>query len=247
MSKIESVKIIGNSKIATGIFELKLCVPPDFPPPQAGQFVNVYLNDPSRLLPRPISVCDWEGGSLTLVYAVVGDGTKQISAYRPGETVKISTPLGNGFNVAGAENYLLVGGGVGVPPLCYLAKSLKNIPGKVVLGFRSEAFLTDEFPTGVEIATDDGSQGFHGNVVDLLSQTSIAAGTTIFACGPKPMLRALAAFAKAQNLPLQVSLEERMGCGYGACVGCVCKTTFGNQKVCTFGPVFDASEVIWDE
>jgi len=243
MNKIEIAKIKSNHEIAKNIFELKLLVSPEFPPPQPGQFVNVYLNDSSRLLPRPISVCDWENGELTLVYAVVGDGTKQMSTYNA--EVKISTPLGNGFDITDVQNYLLVGGGVGVPPLCYLAKSL-SMPGRAALGFRSETFLTDRF-SGAEIATDDGSHGFHGNIVSLLSQKPVAPNTKIFACGPKPMLRALAAFAKAQNIPLQVSLEERMGCGYGACVGCVCKTKFGNQKVCTYGPVFDASEVIWDE
>jgi len=247
MSKIELSKIITNQEIAKGIFEIKLYVSTEFPRPQAGQFVNVYLNDPSRLLPRPISVCDWQDRELTLVYAIAGAGTKQMSTYKAGESIKISFPLGKGFDTTDVKNFLLVGGGVGAPPLYYLSKSLKHIPGRVVLGFRSETFLTDRFHTNVEIATEDGSTGFCGNVMQLLSQSSIDTTTKIFACGPKPMLKAIANFAKANNLHAEVSLEERMGCGYGACVGCVCKTHRGNRKVCAYGPVFNASEVVWDE
>lgn len=247
MSKIELTEIIVNEKIANGIFRIKLRVSSGFPRPQAGQFVNIYLNDPSRLLPRPISVCDWEDGGLTLVYAVAGDGTKQMSTYKAGEFIKISFPLGNGFSTSGVKNFLLVGGGVGVPPLYYLSKTLKDIPGRVALGFRNETFLTDWFHKDAEIATEDGSEGFCGNVVDLLNQTVIPPNTRVLACGPKPMLKAIANFAKARNLDLEVSLEERMGCGYGACVGCVCKTKSGNKKVCDDGPVFKGSEVLWDE
>jgi len=134
--------------------------------------------------------------------------------------------------------------------MLYLAKALMAggvADVRAVLGFRQEPFLADDFPTTVDIATDDGSVGFRGNVVELLSQETIPAHATIFACGPKPMLRALAAFAGERGIPLQVSLEERMGCGYGACVGCVCKTTDGNRKVCEDGPVFRGDEVIWDD
>jgi dihydroorotate dehydrogenase electron transfer subunit len=244
--KVEHSVIVTNEKIAAGVYRLALGVPPGFPCPAAGQFVNIYLNDPSRLLPRPLSVCDWQNGMLTLVYAVAGAGTKQLSAYKPGDTLRVSYPLGNGYDTAGVENYLLVGGGAGVPPLFYLSKVLQSVPGRAVRGFKNEPFLTEGFPCEVEIATDDGSTGFRGNVVDLLRQTEISPSAVLFACGPKPMLRALAAFAASRNLPLQVSLEERMGCGYGACVGCVCKTTQGSKKVCGDGPVFDACEVIWD-
>lgn len=246
MSKIEIAKIISNNEIASGIFKMRLSFPVEYPQPEPGQFVNVYLNDKSCLLPRPISVCDWEDGVLTLVYAVVGDGTKMISGYASGERIRISTPLGNGFSMEGLERCVLVGGGVGVPPLLYLAKKL-TASVRVVLGFRSEPFLADEFPCEVEIATEDGSAGMKGNVIDLMENINTSGCVQILACGPKPMLKALADFAAGRGLSLQVSMEERMGCGYGACVGCVCKTMNGNRKVCEDGPVFDGSEVNWDE
>jgi len=229
---------------------MSLNLPADYPRPEPGQFVNLYLNDESLLLPRPISVCDWADGVLTLVYAVVGVGTKVMSSYGRGARIRISSPLGNGFACDGIKSCVLVGGGVGVPPLLYLAKRLAaegcvNI--LVVLGFRSEPFLDIEFPCGVQVATDDGSYGFKGNALELLEKVAIPAGTQLLACGPKPMLGALAKFAAERGIELQVSLEERMGCGYGACVGCVCKTTDGSRKVCEDGPVFSGGEVIWDD
>ena len=250
MSKIVVAEVAKNNEIAQGILELRLSLPGGYPTPEPGQFVNLYLNDTSLLLPRPISVCGHEENLLTLVYAVVGRGTGMISGYGTGTKVRVSTPLGNGFTPDSAGPCLLVGGGVGVPPLLFLAKKLSaqgRTDVRAVLGFRSEPFLADEFPCAAEAATDDGCAGFRGNVVELLEQSDIPAGARIFACGPKPMLHSLARFAGERGLALQVSLEERMGCGYGACVGCVCKTAKGSRKVCEDGPVFDASEVIWDE
>ena len=248
MDKIVIAEIISNHEIACGIFKMLLRLPDDYPCPDPGEFINIYLNDKSRLLPRPISVCDWEEGVLTLVYAIAGSGTKILSDYGCGVKIRISTPLGNGFLTEGTESGILVGGGVGVPPLLFLAKHLTGrVPVRVILGFRSEPFLADEFPCKAEIATDDGSAGYKGNVMDLLGMQEIPTDTKIFACGPKPMLTALAWFAKESGLALQVSLEERMGCGYGACVGCVCKTIAGNRKICEDGPVFDGAEVVWDE
>jgi len=239
MNKVIRSKILLNQEIAAGVFKMKLELPANYPKPQPGQFVNIYLDDASRLLPRPLSVCDWEAGVLTLVYAVAGEGTRILSGYA--NTVRVSTPLGNGFS--SSDKALLIGGGLGVPPMLYLAKSITS--ARVVLGFRNEAFLGDEFPQTIEIATDDGSTGFKGTVLDLLKSSGVEAGTKIFACGPKPMLKALAVFAKDQNLDIEVSLEERMGCGYGACVGCSCLTINGNRKVCEYGPVFEGSEVVW--
>jgi len=228
-------EILFNEEIARGIFKMRLSYDSE---PEPGQFVNLYLNDESRLLPRPISVCDWKDDVLTLVYAVVGAGTEIISHYKAGTKIRCSVPLGNGFTISEG---LLVGGGVGIPPLLYLAKKAKNT--KAVLGFQDEPFLTEEFPCPVTITTDSGSKGFKGNVVDFLKQADIPKNTQIFACGPKPMLKSL-----AQLYPTaEISLEERMGCGYGACVGCSCKTTGGNRKVCEDGPVFKASEVVWHE
>ena len=248
MHKIETASIIENQEITRGIFKLRLGLPLDYPRPEPGQFVNIYLNDSSRLLPRPISVCDFAKGTLTLVYAVAGAGTEIISGYKAGAAMRVSTPLGNGFSISIKGNCVLVGGGAGVPPLLFWGKQLNGqLPVRAFLGFKSEPFLTNEFPCDTEIATDDGSSGFKGNVINLLERTEIPDDTQIFACGPRPMLKSLAGFAKERGLALQVSLEERMGCGYGACVGCVCKTTAGSRKVCEDGPVFNASEVIWHE
>ena len=237
--------IIDNQEIAKGIYKMRLKY--EHPKPEPGQFVNIYLNDESRLLPRPISVCDWNEGVLTIVYAVVGAGTKILSTYKPRIDVRVSVPLGKGFSPEGGKKILLVGGGVGVPPLLYLAKSLKDVSTRAVLGFRSEPFLADEFPCTVETATDDGSYGFHGNVIELLKKTGVEPSTKIFSCGPKPMLKAITEFAIEHGLEVEISLEERMGCGYGACVGCTCKTTNGNRKVCEDGPVFNGKEVLWNE
>ena len=253
MERIILAEILHNHEIAKGIFKIHLRIPADYPEPRPGQFVNLYVNDKSMLLPRPISVCDWEEGMLTLVYAVVGEGTQIISRYARGVQMRCSTPLGNwylGLGLGlGMNMCLLVGGGVGIPPLLYLTRQLEehmqNV--KAVLGFKSEPFLNDEFPCDVEISTDDGSAGFKGNVIELLETMDIPSETQIFACGPKPMLKALAEFAGLRGIPLQVSLEAHMGCGYGACVGCTCKTIHGNRKVCEDGPVFDGSEVVWNE
>jgi dihydroorotate dehydrogenase electron transfer subunit len=252
MSRVDWVPITENKEIAANIYKMQLLMPisfdPSYPVPLPGQFVNVYLNDESRLLPRPLSVCDWHEGMLTLVYAVAGEGTRQLSQYKSGTKIRVSSPLGKGYNTENVTNALLVGGGVGIPPLLYLAKELsQKAETRAVLGFRSEPFLTDDFPCPVDIATDDGSAGYKGTVLDVLNvMEGITPGTHIFACGPKPMLKALAIFAQARGLPLQISLEERMGCGYGACVGCVCKTSHGNRKVCEDGPVFNGNEVVWD-
>lgn len=250
MSEVITAEITQNIQIAPDVWRLYLRLPDVCFCPQPGQFVNIYLGDASLLLPRPISVCGHKAGELTLVYAVVGRGTQLLSGYGAGGKLRVSTPLGNGFAPCSASPCILVGGGVGVPPLLFLAKRLAeqgqtNI--RAVLGFRSSPFLADEFPCAVDIATDDGSVGFRGNAVALLEQSKIPGGTQIFACGPKPMLKALAKFCNKRELSLQVSLEERFGCGYGACVACVCKTVSGNRKVCEDGPVFDGSEVIWDE
>ena len=243
-SKVEPYEIISNNKIATGIYKLELALPSNSPQPKPGQFVNLYLNDESLLLPRPISICDWQDGVLTLIYAVVGEGTKIFSTYGAGVKIRCSTPLGNGFTVTNSPA-IVVGGGVGVPPLLFLSKQLSNV--QAVLGFKSEAILQNDFPCKVELATDDGSAGLKGNVLDLLIQMEIPDGTQIYACGPKPMLKALSDFAAKRSLAIQVSLEERMGCGYGACVGCTCKTINGNKKVCEDGPVFNGSEVFYNE
>ena len=247
MNSMVIAEITQNNEIAQGIYKICLKLPSHYPRPSPGQFINLYLNDQSRLLPRPFSICDWVEGVLTLVYAVVGDGTKIISDYGVGSKIRISSPLGTGFASENLKSCMLVGGGVGTAPLLFLAKILaaKN-ELRAMLGFKYEPFLANEFPCSTEIATDNGAVGFKGNVLEMLERANIPDDTQLFACGPKPMLRELARFANERGFVLQVSLEERMGCGYGACVGCVCKTIGGNRKVCEDGPVFDGKEVMWD-
>ena len=212
-----------------------------------GQFVNIALE--GKYLRRPISICDYDDRSIALIYKVVGGGTEQMSRMLPGETLDLLTGLGNGFSTKNdARRPLLVGGGVGVPPLYNLAKRLlaEGKPVQVVLGFNtaSEVFYEEEFRAlgcEVTVSTVDGSRGVGGFVT-----TAIAERTPDFdyfyACGPLPMLRALAE-AVAQDG--QLSFEERMGCGFGACMGCSCKTKYGNKRICREGPVLEKGEVIW--
>ncbi len=212
-----------------------------------GQFVNIALE--GRYLRRPISVCDYDERTITLIYKVVGDGTAQMSRMAPGVRLDLLTGLGNGFSTdADTRRPLLVGGGVGVPPLYNLARRLlaEGRGVQVVLGFNTaaEVFYADEFRAlgcDVTVATADGSAGVAGFVT-----TAIAARGLDFdyfyACGPLPMLRAL---CQAVEQPGELSFEERMGCGFGACMGCSCKTLAGNKRICKEGPVLSKEEIIW--
>lgn len=211
-----------------------------------GQFVNIAIE--GLYLRRPISVCDFDAESLTIIYKVVGRGTEQMSAMKVGTELDILTGLGNGFNPAATtERPLLVGGGVGVPPLYNLCRSLLAIAKcpTVVLGFNTaaEVFLVKEFEElGVEVivTTVDGSQGVKGYVTDALSALSY---DYVYSCGPIPMLKAL--YSATDCVGGEYSFEERMGCGFGACVGCTCKTKYGNKRICKDGPVLKKEEIIW--
>ena len=212
----------------------------------AGQFVNVQLS--GKFLRRPISVCDVNGDELTLVYKVVGAGTKQMSEMKPGDTADVLSGLGNGYDEAKAgERVLLLGGGVGVPPLYLLAKNLLKA-GKtvsVVLGFNKadEIFFEDEFKAlgaNVTVTTADGSYGVKGFVTDALPDSY----DYFYTCGPEPMLKAV---YKATNTSGQFSFEERMGCGFGACMGCSCKTVTGYKRICKDGPVLEKEEILWEK
>ncbi len=212
----------------------------------AGQFVNVQLS--GKFLRRPISVCDVNGDELTLVYKVVGAGTKQMSEMKPGDTVDVLSGLGNGYDETKAgERVLLLGGGVGVPPLYLLAKNLLKA-GKtvsVVLGFNKadEIFFEDEFKAlgaNVTVTTADGSYGVKGFVTDALPDSY----DYFYTCGPEPMLKAV---YKATNTSGQFSFEERMGCGFGACMGCSCKTVTGYKRICKDGPVLEKEEILWEK
>ena len=211
-----------------------------------GQFVNIRLE--GKFLRRPISVCDWEDGKLTLVYKVVGHGTAQMAAMTPGESLDILTGLGNGYDLTlTGEHPVLVGGGVGVPPMYGLAKHLRAMgkPVQVILGFntKAEIFYEDAFKAlgcTVYVTTVDGSYGIPGFVTDALKNLSYS---HFCACGPEPMLKAL---YKASTTSGQMSFEERMGCGFGACMGCSCKTLTGNKRICKEGPVMKKEEILWD-
>ena len=211
-----------------------------------GQFVNIRLA--GKFLRRPISVCDWEEGKLTVVYKVVGHGTAQMAAMTPGESLDILTGLGNGYDLTlTGEHPVLVGGGVGVPPMYGLAKHLRAM-GKevqVILGFntKAEIFYEQEFKDlgcTVTVTTADGSYGVKGFVTDAMKNMHYS---HFCACGPEPMLKALYAASTTSG---QMSFEERMGCGFGACMGCSCKTLTGNKRICKDGPVMKKEEILWD-
>lgn len=215
-----------------------------------GQFISVYPMNASKLLPRPISICDIADNKLRIVYRIAGEGTKEMSSYKAGDTISILGPLGNGFPIE-SKDAILIGGGIGIPPMLALAKSL-NCKMSAVLGYRDkDTFLAEEFKpyADVVIATDDGSLGTHGTVIDAIGENAVE-GTVIYACGPKPMLRAVKKYASEHHIKAWISMEERMACGVGACLGCVCKSTdidshslVKNKRVCKDGPVFDATEV----
>ncbi len=247
-------KIIQNQEIAQGVYRMVLSAPEIAAGASCGQFVNLYPKAKHTLLPRPISICEIGEDTLTLVYGVVGEGTREFAGYNAGETIRVSSAIGTGFKPQKTKTAVLVGGGIGVPPLVELAKQMSG-EKIAVIGFRDEPFLKEELEKAgakVYIATDSGKTGFKGNVIELIQEQGIS-GDYFYSCGPKVMLKALAAYCESINTPVQVSLEERMGCGYGACVGCVCKikenteTGYEHKKVCKDGPVFLGSEVVWDE
>ncbi|MDR3365129.1 MAG: dihydroorotate dehydrogenase electron transfer subunit [Clostridiales Family XIII bacterium] len=288
-----------NESIADGIYELCFEAPDIARAANAGQFANVYLPGGAMLLPRPISIADVRGDVVTLVYAIVGGGTKALAGIKAGARLEIMGPLGTGyFDYAGSptdaapsgafENpftALLVGGGVGAPPLHFAARRIRAARrGRVkivaCLGFRGHPWYREEFERvcdEVLLASEaEGAAAFHGNVAHLLDKSfpykeagspqanGQALPSLALACGPRPMLKAASDFCAAKNITLRVSLEERMGCGYGACAGCTCKTRllgdvlkpqngpnmpnaegFIKKKVCAHGPVFWADEVVW--
>lgn len=250
----EKAVVTEQREIAQDIYSLWLHAEEIAKEARPGQFVSVYCQDESRILPRPISICeiDKESGRIRLVYRVAGEGTKEFSGYDSGDTLELVGPLGNGFPLdRGYEKVFLIGGGIGVPPMVELAKQL---PGKkiVISGYRGgELFLKEELSRNAElyVATEDGSAGTKGNVIDAIRENHLTADA-IFACGPTPMLKALKAYAQEQGIDCYLSLEERMACGIGACLACVCKsmdidehTNVKNKRVCKDGPVFAAEEI----
>ncbi len=211
-----------------------------------GQFVNIQL--PGLYLRRPISVCDYKEGSLTLIYKAVGEGTELMRELDSETELDILVGLGNGYDTAkSGDRPLLIGGGVGVPPLYALCKKLiaEGKKPTVILGFNTsdEVFCVDDFKAlgaRVLVATADGSLGTKGFVTDAMKEVDTY--TYFYTCGPTPMLKAVFAATATSG---QFSFEERMGCGFGACMGCSCKTNFGNKRVCKDGPVFEKEEILW--
>ena len=261
MAKLKmTAAVTSQVQLAEGIYDLRLAAGEIAAQAVPGQFVSLYSKDGSRLLPRPISLCgiDKEKGELRLVYRVAGAGTKEFSALTAGDTIDVLGPLGNGFPLLEGKKAFLIGGGIGIPPMLELAKALSKVNGgemvQSVIGYRdSHMFLKEEFEEvcDVKIATEDGSQGAKGTVIDAIEKYGVE-GKVIYACGPMPMLKALAAYAEEHGMEAQISLEERMACGIGACLGCICKsktkdhhTNVNNTRICKDGPVFDAKEVVF--
>lgn len=219
-----------------------------------GQFISMYSSDGSRLLPRPISICeiDKNSGSLRVVYRVVGKGTDEFSKMKKGEKIPVVGPLGNGFSLKGGKA-VLIGGGIGIPPMLELAKTLNSKENvSVVLGYRdNDLFLKNEFEpyANVYVSTEDGGVGTKGNVIDAIKENVLEADV-IYSCGPIPMLRGVKAYAQEKNIEAQISMEEKMACGIGACLGCVCKSKeiddhskVHNKRICKDGPVFNAEDI----
>lgn len=250
----ETAVIIEQREIATGIYSMWLQTEKIAKEAVPGQFLSVYSKDESRMLPRPISICeiDKKLGRVRLVYRIAGKGTAEFSTYCSGDTLEILGPLGNGFPLdKGYKRVFLIGGGIGIPPMLELSKQLSG-EKQIVVGYRNnELFLKEELKKNgkIYIATEDGSVGTKGNVLDAIKENHLDA-EAIFACGPTPMLRALKDYAIKQGIDCYLSMEERMACGIGACLACVCRsmdvdshTHVKNKRICKDGPVFAVEEI----
>lgn len=249
----ERAIIVSQQCIGTDIYDMVLSFPKGAKEARPGQFIAMYCEDGTKLLPRPISICgiDAEAGTLRVVYRIAGEGTRLFSQMKAGDSLEVMGPLGNGFTMKD-KKAIIVGGGIGIPPMLELTKQL-DCEKTVVLGYRDELFLKEEFEAcaNVAVATEDGSAGTKGTVIDAIKAAQVS-GEIIYACGPMPMLKALAEYADAHGMEAQISLEERMACGIGACLGCICKTkekdhhtNVNNTRICKDGPVFDAKEVVF--
>ena len=237
-------EIKSNKKLTESIFEMVL-IGDTSSITAPGQFINIKLD--GFYLRRPISICDYDDSSITIIYKVVGEGTEVMSKMTVGNKLDVLCGLGNGFDTSKSlDKPVLIGGGVGVPPMYNLCKKLIS-EGKtvtVILGFnkKEEIFYEDEFKklgADIKVTTVDGSYGIKGFVTDALKETKYS---YFFTCGPMPMFKAIESTAITSG---QYSFEERMGCGFGACMGCSCKTKYGNKRICKDGPVLEREEIIW--
>ena len=261
MKQKQNATVFSQKEIAPQIFDMwiETSLADEAKP---GQFICIYPKDKSTLLPRPISICevDRERGLLRVVYRIAGQGTAEFSSYQEGDSIAVLGTLGNGFPAeeAKSKKVFLMGGGIGIPPMLELARTLTKQMGmdreavQIIVGYRdSQLFLKEDLEQygKVYVATEDGSVGTKGNVMDAIAAGGLEADV-IFACGPMPMLRAIKKFAAEHQMKAYISLEEHMACGVGACLGCVVKTKeidhhshVHNARICTDGPVFEAEEV----
>ena len=252
MPDIYDCTIVHSERLADFIYSITVSSPDIANAARAGQFVNIKCGDGS-LLRRPVSICSIDDDELRFVFEVKGEGTRWLSCRAPGQSIDVFGPLGNGFNIPGG-NIIVVGGGIGSPPMLFAAESSEGVV-TAVLGFRDSRriILKTEFESvcnQVIITTDDGSFGTYGTVAAPLQELLEGGGfDTVLACGPRVMLTAVAGICRQRGVPCQVSLEERMGCGVGACVVCACLTVMdgaeGVSRVCRDGPVFNAEEIRW--
>lgn len=242
MYKQDIYKILSNDALTKDVYKMILEGDTQYIT-SPGQFVNLKLE--GKFLRRPISVCDYDDKTITIIYKVVGEGTEQMSAMKSGEMLDVLTGLGNGYDISNSKKPLVIGGGVGVPPMYNLTKCLiaDGQRPTVILGFntKDEIFYEDEFKAlGVDvvITTVDGSYGVKGFVTDGMPEDY----DYFYTCGPMPMFKAINGAAKTSG---QFSFEEKMGCGFGACMGCSCKTKYGNKRICKDGPVLVKEEIVW--
>lgn len=243
-------KLIKKEEIAENIFDFVLECPQLAKKSAAGQFAHIAV--PGKTLRRPISICDADDRNIRIVFQIKGEGTEILSKSRVGDFIDILAPLGHGFDIPKGKRIAFVGGGIGVPPMLFSARQADD--AVAVLGFRNKnaVILTEDFKkvcSEVLVATDDGSFGIHGFTSDILKNI-INDIDMVCACGPTPMLKVTAGICRENNKPCQVSLEERMGCGIGACLVCACKTldkdgNIEHSHVCKKGPVYNAEEVVW--
>jgi len=252
-------KVIKNVEVIENYYKMILSSPRIAGSARPGQFIEVKAGAKGEpLLRRPISIHGVSGETIEIFYQVVGRGTGLLARRKAGELLDIIGPLGNGFSYGSSimkpGSLVLVAGGMGVAPLVFLAEKLPRHQALVLIGGRTRSQILCErdfkkYGCEVKVATDDGSRGFQGKVTDLLNNVlrtgHQGSPVLIYACGPKPMLRAVSGISRQMNIPAQVSLEEHMACGIGACLGCVVSTKTGQKRVCKEGPVFNADELNW--
>jgi dihydroorotate dehydrogenase electron transfer subunit len=260
----EKAQVVSNTAVAQNYYRMSLLSPMVAAEARPGQFIEVQVSQSGEpLLRRPFGVhaVNQRKQTVDILYEVRGKGTQALSEKKPGDFCDILGPLGNGFSIQNARCSILVAGGMGVAPLAYLAEKLardkfseQKAKNLVLIGCKTKRHIMckkelEKFGYAVKISTDDGSLGFKGYVTDLLEKvlrvTRYKLPVTIYACGPKPMLKEVSRIAREKNISAQLSLEEHMACGIGACLGCVVKTTNGYKRVCKDGPVFEAGSLVW--